>query len=88
MPTAADARSGNHAASTDARGGCDADRDWITTPEVTREATVEDIEHIDELKLEDFAMDFSQVKLPETGRLSDEDLSVAVESSLETLRER
>jgi type IV secretion system protein VirD4 len=54
----------------------------------TREATLEDIERIEELKLEDFAADFSQLKLPDTERLTDEDLSVAVESFLSSLRER
>lgn len=47
-----------------------------------------DIERIDSLKLEDFAVDFDKVKLPESGRLTDEDLSIAVESYLSTLRER
>jgi len=56
--------------------------------EVIREATVEDVDRIDELKLEDFATDFSQVTLPESGRLTEEDLSVAVESFLDSLRER
>jgi type IV secretion system protein VirD4 len=60
----------------------------VTTPEATREATAEDIERIDELRLEDFATDFSQVKLPESGRLTDGDLNVAVESFLDSLRER
>jgi type IV secretion system protein VirD4 len=54
----------------------------------TREATIEDIERIEELKLEDFAADFSQVKLPDAERLTDKDLSTAVESFLSSLRER
>jgi type IV secretion system protein VirD4 len=53
-----------------------------------REATMEDIERIDSLKLEDFAVDFDRVKLPESGRLSDEDMSIAVESLVSILRER
>jgi hypothetical protein len=54
----------------------------------TREATIEDIERIEELKLEDFAADFSQVTLPDAERLTEEDLGVAVESFLSSLRER
>ena len=54
----------------------------------TREATIEDIERIEELKLEDFATDFSEVKLPDAERLTEEDLGVAVESFLSSLRER
>jgi type IV secretion system protein VirD4 len=54
----------------------------------TREATIEDIERIEELKLEDFATDFSQVKLPDAERLTEEDLGVAVQSFLSSLRER
>jgi type IV secretion system protein VirD4 len=54
----------------------------------TRAATIEDIERIEELKLEDFATDFSEVKLPDAERLTEEDLGVAVESFLSSLRER
>jgi type IV secretion system protein VirD4 len=53
----------------------------------TREATVEDIDRLESLTLEDFAADFSQVTLPESGRLTDADLGVAVESFLASLRE-
>jgi type IV secretion system protein VirD4 len=55
-------------------------------PEV-REATLKDIDHIHELTLEDFAADFSAVKLP-AGPLSEGDLGRAVDSFLDSLRER
>jgi type IV secretion system protein VirD4 len=55
---------------------------------VTREATVDDINRIDSLTLEDFAEDFSQVKLPESGPLTDEDLKGAVASFLSSFCER
>jgi len=55
---------------------------------VTREATLDDIHRIDSLTLEDFATDFSQVKLPESGPLTDEDMTGAVASFISTLRER
>ena len=54
---------------------------------VEREGTAADVERIESLKLEDFAVDFDKVKLPEAPRLSEQDLQVAVESFLSTLRE-
>lgn len=54
----------------------------------TREATAADIDRIDTLTLDDFAADFSRVSLPDTERLSERDLQVAVESFLSTLHER
>jgi type IV secretion system protein VirD4 len=57
----------------------------------TREATVADLDRLESLTLEDFAVDFSKVKLPEKAegeRLAPEELQAAVESFLETLRER
>jgi type IV secretion system protein VirD4 len=59
--------------------------------QVTREATVEDIERLDSLTLEDFAAPLSEVKLPQKGegeRLSPEEMNAAVESFLQSLRER
>jgi len=56
----------------------------------TREATIEDIEHIEQLKLEDFDVDFSHVELPEKApgeRLSAQELDRAVESFLAGLKE-
>jgi type IV secretion system protein VirD4 len=62
-----------------------------TAPEsapATREATVEDIERWDELTLEDFAADFSKVKIPDhEGPMSSEELQAAVDSFLDTLRQ-
>jgi type IV secretion system protein VirD4 len=54
---------------------------------VTREATLEDLDRLESLTLEDFAADFERVKLPE-GPLSEGDLSRAVENFLDTLREQ
>ena len=53
----------------------------------TREGSVEDIDRLESLTLEDFDADFSRVKLPESGRLTAQDLGVAVESFLASLRE-
>ncbi len=55
----------------------------------TREATIEDVERIDSLTLDDFAVDFSQVKVPQKPRgerLTEDELHTAVESFLATLR--
>ena len=60
-------------------------------PPVIREATVEDIERLDSIKLEDFAADFSGVEIPEKAdgeRLTSGELHTAVESFLDSLRER
>jgi type IV secretion system protein VirD4 len=60
-------------------------------PRVIREATVEDIERLDSIKLEDFAADFSSVQIPEKPegeRLTSGELHTAVESFLDSLRER
>ena len=54
----------------------------------TREATAADIERIETLTLDDFAADFSRVRLPDSERLSEQDLRLAAESFLSTLRER
>jgi len=60
-------------------------------PPVIRDATVEDIERLDSIKLEDFAADFSRVEIPEKAegeRLTSAELHTAVESFLDSLRER
>ncbi len=57
----------------------------------SRRATAQDIERIDELKLEDFDVDLSQVELPqkpEGERLTTQELDTAVESFLSALQER
>ena len=51
-----------------------------------REATLADLERIDDLTLEDFAVNFDRVKLPAEGRLSEQDMQAAVDSFLESLR--
>ena len=53
-----------------------------------RDATADDIERIESLTLEDFAADFSAVELPTEGRMSEDQMKDAVESFLDTLRER
>ena len=55
---------------------------------VERDATTDDIERIESLTLEDFAADFSAVELPTEGRMSEDQMKDAVESFLDTLRER
>jgi type IV secretion system protein VirD4 len=64
--------------------------DIETTPR-TREATVEDIDRLKSLTLEDFAVDFDHVKIPEKAdgeRLTSQELHTAVDDFLQTLRER
>jgi type IV secretion system protein VirD4 len=56
----------------------------------TRAATPEDIERIDELTLEDFAVDFDRVHLPEKPegeRMTPQEMEAAVESFIAALRE-
>jgi type IV secretion system protein VirD4 len=61
-------------------------------PEVrpaTQEATAADIDRLESLKLEDFAADFGNIKLPQKAdgkRLTSEELNAAAESFLDTLR--
>jgi type IV secretion system protein VirD4 len=53
---------------------------------VIRDATVDDIERIESLRLEDFAADFSKVRIPEKeGSLTDSEMKVAVDSFLSSL---
>jgi type IV secretion system protein VirD4 len=52
-----------------------------------REATLEDIDRLDALTLEDFAADVGQLTLPLEGRMSEQELQGAVEEFLATLRE-
>jgi type IV secretion system protein VirD4 len=56
---------------------------------VTRAATLEDLERLDTLTLDDFETDFSHIDLPKTEpgeRLSDADLGAAVEDFLASLK--
>ena len=60
-------------------------------PQVIREATIEDIERLDSIKLEEFAADFSRVEIPQKAdgeRLTSGELHAAAESFLNSLRER
>ena len=53
---------------------------------VIREGTVADVERIEALTLEDFATDFSKVRMPDQdGPLSEAEMRVAVESFLVSL---
>ncbi len=57
----------------------------------TREATLEDLDRIDTLTLEDFAVDCSRVEIPQKPageRLTSEELRRAADSFLATMRER
>jgi len=57
----------------------------------SRRATPQDIERIDEMKLEDFDVDLSRVELPQKPageRLTTQELDSAVESFLSALQER
>ena len=56
--------------------------------ETVREATVEDIDRLESLTLEDFAVDFDNVTLPSGEKLTEQELNIAVESFLATLHER
>jgi type IV secretion system protein VirD4 len=59
-------------------------------PEAVRDATLADIDRIESLTLDDFAADFDKVKLPEKAdgeRMTSDELRVAAESFLATLRE-
>ena len=55
-------------------------------PPPVREATLQDIDNLQNLTLDDFAADFSAVKLPD-GPLSEGDLLRAVDGFLDSLRE-
>ena len=56
-----------------------------------RAATAKDFEHIEQLTLEDFSIDFDKVELPQKSegeRFTKEELDVAVDSFISALRER
>ena len=56
-----------------------------------RPATVDDIEHIEQLTLEDFDIDFDKVKLPQKAEgelFSSEELNTGVQSFVTVLLER
>lgn len=61
------------------------------TPPATRSATAEDLEHIEQLTLEDFDIDFDKVALPQKTkgeRFTSEELDTAVNSFINAFRER
>ena len=53
-----------------------------------REATIEDVDRIEELTLEDFAADLSKVDIPSEGCVSDREMSRAVDDFLKSLQSR
>ena len=66
-------------------------RDAMAPPQTTREATVDDIDRLESLTLEDFAAEFEKVKIPEKSegeRLTSDELNAAVEGFLDSLRTR
>ena len=53
---------------------------------VLRDATVEDVERIESLTLEDFATDFSKVQIPDRdGPVSEGEMNAAVDTFLNSL---
>jgi type IV secretion system protein VirD4 len=65
--------------------------DTPDVPPVAREATVEDIDRLESLTLEDFDLDFDRVDVPDKSegeRMTSKELNTAVESFLDTLRDR
>ncbi len=66
-------------------------RSAASSGSTVREATAEDLKRIESLTLEDFALDFSNVDIPDKAegeRMTSEELQRAVDSFLETIRER
>jgi len=66
-------------------------RDAVQVKPAIRDATINDIDCLDKLTLEDFAADFDAVKIPQKPdgeRLSSEELNAAVGSFLDSLRTR
>jgi len=53
-----------------------------------REATIADVDRIEELTLEDFAVDLSKIQVPTEGRLSDGAMDRAVHDFLQSLQAR
>jgi type IV secretion system protein VirD4 len=53
---------------------------------VVREATIEDIDRIDQLQLADFAAPIEQIKVPQDGRLTDEQMNHLASEFLDVLQ--
>ncbi|HEY3744703.1 MAG TPA: type IV secretory system conjugative DNA transfer family protein, partial [Gemmatimonadaceae bacterium] len=88
-PESATASPSQPAASSGEPTNLQAEEPRRATPK-TRVATAEDIERIDELTLEDFAVDFSQVALPQKApgeRMTTQEMDTAVESFIAGLRD-
>ena len=80
LPDEEDGEEGNGRPLDASAGGSD-----YAMPTV-REATMADVERIDQLTLEDFAADFDQIELP-LGPMTEEDLKSAADRFLQVLRE-
>jgi len=66
-------------------------REVLEVRPATREATVADIDRLETLTLEDFAVDFDRVKIPKKAdgeRLTSEEINAAVASFVDTLKTR
>src|SRR3984957_9981258 len=79
-------------ASNPLTAGASSEAASVETPKATmRAATAKDIERIDQLRLDDFNIDFNQVELPvkaEGEKYTTEELDTAVNSFINALRER
>ena len=62
--------------------------DGGTTESGEREGTIADIDRIEELTLDDFAVRFPEVAEPPEGRMTDQQMSVAVSDFLQSLKSR
>jgi len=90
--SAANAVSGEAASARSTGASSDATTGFTEAPlPRTRAATAHDIEHIDELTLEDFAIDTRQIvipKKPDGERFTEEELDSAVHHFIDALKER
>jgi type IV secretion system protein VirD4 len=90
--SAADAVSGEAASARSTEAASDPMAGFTESPVPrTRAATAHDIEHIDELMLEDFAIDTSRIVIPQKAdgeRFTEEELDSAVHNFIDALKER
>jgi type IV secretion system protein VirD4 len=66
-------------------------REMLEARPATREATVADIDRLETLTLEDFAVDLDRVKIPKKGegeRLTSEEMNLVVANFVDTLKTR
>lgn len=84
-PLGPPAESGPSAVSLPRAGEARAEGNAMETPAV-REATIEDIDRLDELQLADFAAPIGQIVVPQEGRLSEEQMSCLASEFLDVLQ--